>query len=156
RVAAWRGLANARFEISPHGAALPSGIGKFDYVMLSAVYEHLLPEERRRVMPRIWSMMRRGGVLFINQTPHRFFPYEHHSTGLWFINYLPDRVALFLARRFSRINREDNRRRDWRGHLRGGLRGGTEREILRHLPGGAMLQPKQGDRAAYWLARTSS
>ena len=160
RIAAWRGLANARFEVSPHGAALPAGIGRFDYVMLSAVYEHLLPEERRLVLPMLWSAMRRGGVLFVNQTPHRFFPYEHHSTGLWLINYLPDRVALFLARRFSRINREDNRRRDWRGHLRAGLRGGTEREILRNLsPAGdgraALLQPRHGDRAAYWLARTS-
>jgi predicted O-methyltransferase YrrM len=157
RIAGARGLANVRFEVSPHGAALPAGIGKFDYVMLSAVYEHLLPEERRLVLPRIWSAMRPGGVLFVNQTPHRFFPYEHHSTGLWFINYLPDSVAFFLAQRFSRINREDNRRRDWRGHLRGGLRGGTEREILRNLSGSAaVLQPRHGDRAGYWLARTSA
>ena len=159
RVLAARSLPNVHFLVSPDAKSLPAEIGTFDYVMLSAVYEHLLPAERRQVMPLIWSKLKPGGTLFINQTPYRYFPYEHHTTGLWFINYLPDRLALFLARRLSRMNPEVTRSHDWNVHLRAGIRGGTEREILRDLrkAGGraAVLQPKGQDRAAYWLESTS-
>lgn len=160
QVLAVRHLSNVRFLISSDPNGLPPGIGSFDFVMLSAVYEHLLPEERRRVMPSIWSSMNCGGVLFLNQTPYRYFPYEHHSTGLWFINYLPDSFSLFLARNLSRLNPEVNSSRDWTAHLRGGIRGGTEAEVCRNLrlagagrP--AIIQPRGHDRAAYWLSCTN-
>jgi len=160
QVLAVRHLTNVQFFISPDSNCLPPEIGSFDIVMLSAVYEHLLPEERRRVMPLIWSSMNYGGVLFVNQTPYRYFPYEHHSSGLWFINYLPDRLSLFLARNLSRMNPDVNKSRDWTVHLRGGIRGGTEAEICRNLrlaragrP--TIVQPKGQDRASYWLSCTN-
>jgi SAM-dependent methyltransferase len=160
RVLAVRGLSNVQFLISPDPNSLPPAIGTFDFVMLSAVYEHLLPEERRRVMPLIWSSMNYGGILFINQTPHRYFPFEHHSTGLWFINYLPDRISFFLARNVSKINTGVNRSLNWTDHLRGGIRGGTEGEILGNLrlSGSGhptVIQPKFQDRAKYWLSCTN-
>jgi len=160
KVLAARGLSNCSFLVSPDGNSLPTGTGKFDFVMLSAVYEHLLPDERRQVMPLIWSSLNSGGILFINQTPYRWFPYEHHTTGLWFINYLPDRLSLLLARRFSKHNPLENDRADWNCLLRGGIRGGTEAEIIRDLrlakeAKPTIIQPRQGDRAAYWLACTS-
>jgi hypothetical protein len=55
---------------------------------------------------------------------------------------------------------EVNKSPDWNVHLRAGIRGGTEREILdnlRDLEGRAQIvQPKDRDRAAYWLAGTSA
>jgi SAM-dependent methyltransferase len=160
RVLAVRKHANVKFFVSPDPNSLPPGLGTFDFVMLSAVYEHLLPEERRRVMPLIWTSMNNGGILFINQTPYRYFPYEHHSTGLWLINYLPDRVSLFLARNFSKINPETNRSPNWNDHLRGGIRGGTEAEVLGNLRRSGrgrptVIQPKSLDRATYWLSNTN-
>jgi len=160
RVLAVRQLSNVEFLVSPDPNSLPPGIGTVDFVMLSAVYEHLLPEERRQVMPLIWSCMNYGGVLFVNQTPYRYFPFEHHTTGLWFINYLPDRFSLSLSRNLSKINPEVNKSPDWTVHLRGGIRGGTEAEILRNLrrsAGGrpSVIQPKGQDRAAYWLSCTN-
>ncbi len=163
RIAAHRKLPNVRFLTSPSGTALPVGIGQLDFIMLSAVYEHLLPIERKTVMPLVWSALKPGGVLFINQTPYRYFPYEHHSTKLWFVNYLPDRVAHWVARRYARHNPELNSSADWNELLRGGIRGGTEREIIRNLcdatPARAtILQPRHNglkDRADYWLASTS-
>jgi SAM-dependent methyltransferase len=160
RVLAVRGLSNVRFLVSPDPNSLPPAIGTFDFVMLSAVYEHLLPEERGRVMPLIWSSMNYGGVLFINQTPYRYFPFEHHSTGLWFVNYLPDSVSLFLARNVSKMNSEVNRSSNWTDHLRGGIRGGTEGEILGNLRQSGsgrptVIQPKFQDRAMYWLSCTN-
>jgi SAM-dependent methyltransferase len=121
------GHKNVRFVLSPSGVTLPEGLGQFDFIVMSAVYEHLLPDERRVLMPQLWRHLKTSGCLLLNQTPHRFFPFESHTTGLPFINYLPDRLALLVARRFSsRGLREDS----WDSLLRKGIRGATEREIL--------------------------
>jgi SAM-dependent methyltransferase len=146
------GLQNLSFHASPAGDRLPDGIGTFDYVMLSAVFEHLLPNERRTTMSLIWNALRPGGILFINQTPHRWFPKELHTTGLWGMNYLPDPLAHAVAQRFGRLRRAG----DWRTYLRYGIRGGTERELLRAVgPNARIRQPRQGDRASFWLAHVS-
>jgi 2-polyprenyl-3-methyl-5-hydroxy-6-metoxy-1,4-benzoquinol methylase len=162
KIAAFQQINNVRFLCSPSGDRLPDGIGQFDFVMLNAVYEHMLPRERRGLMPLIWAVVKEGGTIFINHTPQRYFPYEHHSTGLWGINYLPDRLAHFMARRFAEpslgdpgIARSDN----WETHLRGGIRGGTERSVIRDLTAGRssearILQPLTGDRADYWFNNT--
>ena len=153
-----RGLKNVRFLCSPSGEQLPEGIGSFDYVMLSAVFEHLLPAERRTVMPLLWSHMRPGAVMFVNQTPYRWHLYEHHSTGLWGINFLPDGLAWRLARRYGVGTRDLT----WPAMLRGGIRGGTEWSIRRSLTADLrateIVQPTQNglrDRADFWLACTS-
>jgi 2-polyprenyl-3-methyl-5-hydroxy-6-metoxy-1,4-benzoquinol methylase len=154
-----RGLKNVQFLQSPSPNSLPPGIGTFDFVMLSAVFEHLLPDERRMLMPLLWSHLRVGGSIFINQTPYRWHPYEHHSTRLWGINYLPDRAAWRLASRWTGGTRSSS----WQEMLRGGIRGGTERSIRAALTGGRLessevLQPTQHglrDRADYWLHCTS-
>ena len=116
------GLPAVTFLKSPSGTTLPDGIGPFDFIVFSAVFEHLLPEERTSLLPMIWSHLKPGGVLFLNQTPHRFFPVEGHTTGLPLINYLPDRAALALARRCSRRIEPDA---TWAKLLRKGIRGGT-------------------------------
>jgi 2-polyprenyl-3-methyl-5-hydroxy-6-metoxy-1,4-benzoquinol methylase len=121
------GYENVRFLQSPSGTTLPTDIGQFDFIVMSAVFEHLLPDERRAIMPKLWAHLRIGGCLLLNQTPHRFFPFESHTTGLPLINYLPDRVAHFVARRFSR---RDLGAESWNSLLRKGIRGATEREIL--------------------------
>jgi hypothetical protein len=105
--------------------------------------------------------MKFGSLLFINQTPYRFFPYEHHTTGLWFVNFLPDRVTHYLARNYSKLNPEVNKSPDWNVLLRGGIRGGTEGEVLSDLRRAndgsrpTAIQPRNGDRAAYWLSCTN-
>jgi len=163
RMKAFYAAHNATFRCSPSGDHLPEDIGSFDFVMLSAVYEHLLPQERQIVMPLLWSAMKPGGAIFINQTPYRYSPYEAHSTGLWLVNYLPDWLAHWTVRHFAARNLEINRSPDWDVHLRGGLRGGTERGSTRHLTGNLaqkaqVLQPHQNglqDRADFWLSGTS-
>jgi 2-polyprenyl-3-methyl-5-hydroxy-6-metoxy-1,4-benzoquinol methylase len=140
--AAFYGLENVEFMVSAGPASLPPGIGPFDFVNFSAVYEHLLPDERRVLLPAVWELLPSGGVLFVNQTPNRHFPLERHSTGLPLINYLPDGMAFWLARKWARLGREEN----WEGMLRGGVRGGTVGEIMHLLPAGdsgrpALLEP---------------
>src|SRR5205085_4362018 len=105
------------------------------------------------LLPRIWSHLKPGGVLFINQTPHRYSPIEMHTTGLPLINYLPDALAFSAARRFSkRINGDE----DWTALLRAGIRGATTGEILRVLGArSALLEPQRGDHIALWYGKLS-
>ena len=124
------GLKDVEFVLSPRADGLPAGIGTFDAILFSAVFEHMLPDERNDLLPRIWALLRPGGILFLNQTPHRWYPLEHHTTGLPFVNYLSDRLALRVARRFSKRVSVDA---TWEQLLRDGIRGGTERQILRIL-----------------------
>ena len=117
-----------KLMISQDANNLPKDIGEFDYVVLSAVFEHLLPYERKTLLPKIWDLLKPDGILFINQTPYRYFPVETHTTGgLPIINYLPDKAALLFARTFSKRNLKNQ---SWESLLRMGIRGGSIREIL--------------------------
>lgn len=124
------GLANLEFVQSPSEDKLPGNVGTFDFVILSAVYEHLLAEERKKLMPQLWAAVSDGGYLFINQTPNILFPFELHTTMLPLINYMPDKIAFSFAHRFSRrVSPTDS----WEYLLRQGIRGATEREIIANL-----------------------
>jgi len=126
--AAHFGHNNLELLLSPDPSSLPPAIGEFDYVVLSAVYEHLLPNEREPILHQLWSVLKPGGILFLNQTPHIGFPIETHTTGgLPFINYLPDKLALLYARHFSKRKLQD---KSWKDLLRMGIRGGSVREVI--------------------------
>ncbi|HVY49153.1 MAG TPA: class I SAM-dependent methyltransferase [Minicystis sp.] len=140
-----------RFVQSPSGAEVGVAEGAFDFVVMSAVYEHLLPDERRAVMGALWRALRPGGCLFLNQTPHRLFPIETHTTGLPLLNYLPDAWAHRAACRLSpRIERDES----WETLLRKGIRGATDRELLDVLGADAHpLEPSERgcrDRLDLW------
>jgi 2-polyprenyl-3-methyl-5-hydroxy-6-metoxy-1,4-benzoquinol methylase len=155
RAAAFR-LDNVRFLQSPGGDSLPEDLGTFDFIILSAVYEHLLPHERKTILPALWRHLRPGGYLFINQTPNSLFPFELHTTMLPFINYFPDSVALKMARRFSKRVRRDE---SWEELLRKGIRGATEREILSRLDAAEMMEPRYNnlrDRIDLYYLNTNS
>ncbi len=122
------GMDHLKFHASTTPDHLSSDLGSFDYIILSAVYEHLLPDERNSLIPDIWNALRPHSILFINQTPNRYFPFEGHTTNLPLINFLPDNWAGALARRFSSRNLEKD---DWETLLRKGIRGGSVRELNR-------------------------
>jgi len=146
---------NVRFVESPIGTNVPVELGSFDLIVLSAVYEHLLPDERKVVLPKLWSVLNANGVLFLNQTPHRWFPLELHTTSLPLINYLPDGLTLKASRKFSpRVNKDDS----WEFLLRAGIRGATVREIKRLLQDAQMLRPTLtglSDRVDLWFLTTN-
>ncbi len=130
RRASFYDVRNARFLVSPDEDSLPDDVGQFDFITFSAVYEHLLPAERPALLAQVWAVLRRDGILFVNQTPQRWYPHEYHTTGLPLLNYLPRRLAWHAARRFSsRVDPAST----WEELLRDGIRGATEHEITRFL-----------------------
>lgn len=133
------GIENAQLLRSPSGDSMPEGIGMFDAIMLPAVYEHLLPEERTSLLPMIWSVLKPGGYLFLDETPWRWFPIETHTTGLPLLNYMPKSLALHYARLSGRINPSTN----WKTLLREGVRGGTASVITSQLGSDAQLLSPQ-------------
>ena len=90
-------------------------------------------------------------------TPHRYFPIQHHTTGLPLINYLPDSLAYLATRKFSK--RTDSSE-DWQTYLRRGIRGSTENEISailnkQPLANAILLEPEKDgikDRIDLWYS----
>ena len=108
-------------------------------------------------MPQLWSALKPGGILILDQTPYRWSPVEGHTTGLPLLNYLPDRLAHWYARRSRRARPSD----EWRDLLRKGIRGGSPPTILRELgsAGGAprLLAPQRyGSRVELWYEMSVS
>jgi len=150
-------LNNVQFLRSPSGMEIPDGLGEFDLVIMSAVYEHLLPDERPVILKNVWELVRKGGSLFMNQTPNRLFPIELHTTFLPLINYLPDKMAHWYACKFSqRIDRNES----WESLLREGIRGATVSEISKRLKSendaAELLQPGlDRDQIDLWFESTN-
>jgi SAM-dependent methyltransferase len=148
------GLDNVTFVHCPDPAQLPPGLVPPTCVVLNGVYEHLLPEERPTLLAELWSRLLPGGLLFVDETPHRWFPVESHTTGLPLLNYLPDRWALAATHRFARTREMGDV--SWERLLRKGIRGATMREIRGILcatgPSPTMLAPLPplGDRVDVW------
>jgi SAM-dependent methyltransferase len=68
--------------------AIASRLGRFDLVLMNGVIEHVpLSKEglRKRLVRTAFSMLRGKGHLYINETPNRLWPYDDHSTKLWWI-----------------------------------------------------------------------
>lgn len=149
-------LNNMRMLNSPSPNHLPSDLGKFDFINLSAVFEHLLPDERKSLLPMLWKHLKPNGMLFIYETPHRYFPIETHTTGLPLINYLPSSLAHAVIQ-FA--GRSEWRNQTWSYLLRAGIRGGTAREVMRILGKEAELLPPSRmeikDRLHLWYAKAS-
>jgi ubiquinone/menaquinone biosynthesis C-methylase UbiE len=153
RMAHYR-LHNTEFYQVPSSGRL-SDCEDCDLVFLNAVYEHLLPAERPMVLESLWHALKAGGSLVLNQTPHRWFPVETHTSALPLINYLPDWLA-----RWAQINlsKRSFGYESWEQMLRRGIRGATVSEILvniRRVDAGAqLLKPFRISRswAGIWYA----
>ncbi len=116
-----------RFESASSSESLSPALGRFDGIILNAVYEHMRPRERRKLFPGFWKALNPGGVLLICETPYRWAAFEYHTTGLPLLNYLPDALCRAAARRYSiRIAGRES----WPALLRMGIRGGSPREVL--------------------------
>jgi SAM-dependent methyltransferase len=136
---AFYGYENVTFRLASSGSSTPEELGRFHFVIFSALYEHLLPDERCSILPAVWRALEPGGLLFVAETPHRFWPIEAHTTGLPLINYLPDALTQRVVRLGSG---RGHKGRTWDELLREGIRGGTERRFVSQLtpPGAAKAE----------------
>ena len=120
-------------------------------------FARIRTQERQIVFPLLWNHLKPNGILFVNQTPYRWFPVENHTTsGLPLINYMPDSIASYVASRFSVRDLAND---TWPILLRKGIRGGSVGEIFRILKNSScppdLLAPSRlglSDRIDLWYA----
>ena len=116
--------------------SMPFSDGEFDIVWAQAIMEHVLPNQRKFVLRELWRVLRKDGLLVIFGTPNRLWLREYHTSDLFFVNYLPLSIAVFLARHFSRRVSVDQSKEEL---LSEGFRGCTYWEISRALPNAVCL-----------------
>jgi SAM-dependent methyltransferase len=124
------------------GGALPIQAESFDVVLLCAVIEHVPPAGRLALLQEAWRALRAGGLLLIHDTPNRLWPYDGHTTGLWFTTWLPRRLAFRYARRWSRVAPRGATDEEL---VSGGLCAPTYWEIQKALPHAICVNLETGD-----------
>ena len=147
------GLA-ARVQVHhvPDTTRLPLPDAAVDLVVCNAVLEHIPPQRRAAHLREIWRVLRPGGDLLISETPNRLWPKDHHTTGLWWVPYLPPRLARWYAiRRSDRVTPDQTLEQ----LIADGLRGVTYWEVRRALGDEAVcVNVERGDDIAAY-ARAS-
>jgi SAM-dependent methyltransferase len=116
--------------------SMPFSDGEFDIVWAQAIMEHVLPYQRKFVLRELWRVLRKDGLLIIFGTPNRLWFKEFHTSNLFFVNYFPLDIAVFLARHCSRRVPVGQSKQEL---LSGGFRGCTYWEIRRALPNAVCL-----------------
>jgi len=76
---------------------LPFASSSFDIVICRQVLQHIPGDGKIKAIKEIFRVLKREGLLYIN-TPNRSFPKDHHDTELWFVHWLPKKIALPYAK----------------------------------------------------------
>jgi 2-polyprenyl-3-methyl-5-hydroxy-6-metoxy-1,4-benzoquinol methylase len=101
----------------------------FDVAVAWGVIEHIPKKERPFFIKELWRVIKPEGYLFIGETPNRFFPYDAHTTQLWFITWIP----LWLAKKYAMFRK---RIKTTEEAIDIGMMGVTYWEIIKSLPRG--------------------
>jgi len=63
-------------------------MGSFDLILVNGVIEHIpltKTGQRKRIVRALFELLNTPGYLYINDTPNRLYPFDFHSTQLWWI-----------------------------------------------------------------------
>ena len=82
------------------GRIFPYADNAFDYAYSLAVFEHV--SDFRLALSEVARVLKPGGKFYLAY-PNRIALRETH-TGIWFVNYLPRKLAHFLMQRFMHSN----------------------------------------------------
>ena len=77
-------------------------INDFNIIIFFASLEHMTFNERILSLQSAWSLLDRGGLMLIIETPNRLHHFDSHSSLLPFYHWLPDNVAVEYAKYSSR------------------------------------------------------
>lgn len=86
----------------PDTRSLPYADEQFGAILANAVLEHI-PQPRDDHIRELWRVLRPGGYLVVNETPNKYLPRDVHTTGLWWIPWMPRELARRYAIRRGRF-----------------------------------------------------
>jgi S-adenosylmethionine-dependent methyltransferase len=136
-------------------------LGLFDVIVVNGVIEHIPISQsglRGRILRCLFEMLRPGGSLFIADTPNRLFPYDSHTTRLWWIPWTRpgSKRAFDKAVGKGRFIPVESYSEGPLGLEQEGAWGATYWEILSYLDKNEFevvnLLPGHGDRVHYAMA----
>jgi SAM-dependent methyltransferase len=104
------GYENVEYRINKIDSPLPAEDEEFDIISCNAVFEHIHPKLRNGYILELQKKLKKGGYFIVSDTPNKLWPIEGHTTGLWFLNYLPFKTKCRLGsktKRFKDIRPDD-------------------------------------------------
>jgi 2-polyprenyl-3-methyl-5-hydroxy-6-metoxy-1,4-benzoquinol methylase len=115
-------------------------IGEVDLVLMCGVIEHLPITQgglRRNIIRTLFGMLKDSGYLYVYDTPNRVWPYDFHTTHLWWIPWMEPGSPRAYDRAIRKGRYKDTPRmsRGPRGMEQSGAWGATYWEILAYLEG---------------------
>ena len=122
------GYENIEYRIALEGKPLPIEKSELDIVSCNAVLEHLNPKDRGKYIAELQKGVKIGGFLIISDTPNRLWYKDGHTTGLWFVNWLPIKIKCWIGG-FSARYRGKLRAADYEKWIEQGIHGVTYSEI---------------------------
>jgi len=85
--------------------AIKRSVGPFDLILLNGVLEHIPLSQmnlRRHTVRALFELLKTPGHLYINDTPNRLYPYDFHTTQLWWIPWTKPRSKWAYTRAVAR------------------------------------------------------
>lgn len=126
-----------QFCVIPNSKILPFQDNSFEIILCNAVIEHIPPTDRKAWVKELWRVIRPGGYILIWETPNRLWPKEIHTTGLWFLPYLPLRWARIYANLFGKST---NHRESLDDLIAKGFRGVTYWKIINSIKNDRLVE----------------
>lgn len=123
------GCTNVEYRVNRVGEPLPCEEEEFDIVSCNAVLEHINPDLRGQYLKELQTKVKNGGYLIVSDTPNRLWPKEGHTTGIWFLNYLPFKLKCRLGSMTTRY--KGIRHDDYDFWIEQGIQGVTYKDVYR-------------------------
>lgn len=96
------GCNNIEYRKNEIDKNLPAEDNEFDIISCNAVFEHIHPGMRKKYILELQKKLKTGGYFIVSDTPNKLWLKEGHTTGIWFLNFLPFKVKCRLASKTKR------------------------------------------------------
>lgn len=125
------GFENIEYRLNNIGEPLPAVDEEFDIVSCNAVLEHINPSLREKYIKELQKKVKRDGYFIVSDTPNKLWLKDGHTTGIWFLNYLPFKLKCWLGSKTKRFN--DVKPDDYDYWIEQGIEGVTYGSVLKYF-----------------------
>jgi len=123
---------NIDYRISRSYDNIPIKKEEFDIVSCNAVIEHISPAHRPYYIRELSKSVKIGGYFIVSATPNRLWYKEGHTTGVWFLNYLPFKLKCSIGSKTKKWKGK-LKSKDYEKWIEQGIVGATYKEIYTNL-----------------------